>query len=107
MAVGGGAMKELKEIDPVSLGKIAAIISAIAGFIQGLFFAAFAGMMGSFGGMMGGGMMGSFRYGSYGVASIIIFPIIGAIWGFIVAVIFAVVYDIVAKRFGGVKYEAA
>ena len=89
-------MKELKVIDPMSLGKMMAIISAVIGFIVGLFSAAFAPFMAAF------NPVGA---AALGVLAIIVFPIASAIAGFVMGVIVAFVYNEVAKRYGGVKLD--
>ena len=86
-------MKELKSIEPVSLGKILAVIMAVFGFFAGI--AVAAGLSSTM------GIPGVFG----GVASIIIMPIVFAIMGFVIGIIEAFVYNVVAKRFGGVMLD--
>lgn len=89
-------MKELKAIDPMSLGKMLAVICAVIGFIVGLFSAAFAPFM---------AMWNPVGAAAFGLLAIIIFPTLFAIIGFIMGIIVAFVYNVVAKRFGGVKLD--
>ena len=89
-------MKELKSIDPMSLGKMMAIISAVIGFIAGLFSAAFAPFA---------AMWNPVGAAALGLLAIIVVPIVSAIAGFVLGVIVAFVYNEVAKRFGGVKLD--
>ena len=86
-------MKELKAIEPVSLGKILAVIMAVFGFFVGI--AVAVGLSSTW------GVPGVFG----GVASIIVMPIVFAIMGFVIGVIEAFVYNIVAKEFGGVMLD--
>jgi hypothetical protein len=86
-------MKELKAIEPVSLGKIMAVILAVFGFFAGI--AAAVGLSSTL------GVPGAFG----GVAAIIVMPIVFAIMGFVIGVIEAFVYNIVAKKFGGVMLD--
>ena len=86
-------MKELKAIEPVSLGKILAVIMAVFGFFAGI--AVAVGLSSTL------GVPGVFG----GVASIIVMPIVFAIMGFVIGVIEAFVYNIVAKKFGGVMLD--
>jgi len=87
-------MKELKAIEPVSLGKILAVIMAVFGFFAGI--AVAIGISPAL-----GGVPAVFA----GVASIIVMPIVFAIMGFVIGVIEAFVYNIVAKKFGGVMLD--
>jgi hypothetical protein len=89
-------MKEHKSIDPMSLGKILAIISAVMGFLAGLFGAAFSPFM---------AMWNPVGAAALGLLAIIVFPIVFAIMGFIMGIIIAFVYNIVAKKFGGVMLD--
>jgi len=83
---------ELKAIDPVSYGKIMAILGIIIGFIQGAMLAAFAAAFSFIPGL-----------GGFGVASIIVLPIVYAIMFFIGAIIGAVIYNLIAGAVGGIK----
>lgn len=89
-------MKELRAIDPMSLGKMMAIIDAVIGFIVGLFSAAFAPFM---------AMWNPVGAAALGLLAIIVFPIVFAIVGLIAGIIIAFIYNEVAKRFGGIKLD--
>jgi len=89
-------MKELKAIEPVSLGKMLAILSAVIGFIMGLFGAAFAPFA---------TMWGPMGAAALGLLAIIVFPIVFAVMGFIMGIIVAFVYNVIAKRFSGVMVD--
>lgn len=90
-------MKEIKRMDVLSVGKIYAITMAIIGFIGGIIIA-LVGSAATFGrpGMLGAG---------FGVASIIIFPILYGILGFIIGIIGAAIYNLVAGWVGGIKID--
>jgi len=92
----------LTRIEPMSLAKVYAVLGALYGLLVGLPIACFMSMMGSaieqYGGS-GGGM------GGVGLAAIIIYPIMGAIGGFIGGIITAFVYNLVAGWVGGVEME--
>jgi hypothetical protein len=91
-------MKELKAIDPMSLGKVLAILMAVFGFISGLFAAAGMGYATSY-------IAGPIGGAAVGILAIIVFPVVFAILGFIAGIITAFVYNIIAKRFGGVMLD--
>src|SRR4030043_2112511 len=87
-------MRELKAIDPMSLGKILAVIMAVFGFIAGIFVAAgLSTARGPFPGVFGG------------IAAIILMPIAFGIMGLIIGIIEAWVYNVVAKNIGGAKRD--
>lgn len=92
-------MKTLKKIDPMSYAKISGVMGAVIGLIMGLTFSSLSGFLSIFGaeaaGMMGG----------LGLLSIMVFPILYAIMGFISGLIGAFIYNIVAGYVGGVKVD--
>lgn len=89
-------MKELKSVDPMSLGKMLAVIYAVIGFIMGLVSAAFAPFM---------AMWNPMGAAAFGLLAIIIFPVLFAVIGLLMGIIVAFVYNAVAKRFGGIKLD--
>ncbi|HJX70701.1 MAG TPA: DUF3566 domain-containing protein [Bacteroidales bacterium] len=91
-------MKEIKRMDVLSVGKIYALTMAIIGFIAGIIIALIGGAITTFDrpGMWGAGL---------GIASIIILPIVYAIFGFLLGIIGAALYNLIAKWVGGIKIE--
>ncbi|MCX6814091.1 MAG: hypothetical protein NTY20_00340 [Candidatus Aenigmarchaeota archaeon] len=89
-------MKELKSIEPMSLGRMLAVIYAVIGFIAGLISAAFTPFM---------AMVNPVGAAAFGLLAIIIFPILFAVIGFVMGIIVAFVYNVVAKRYGGIKLD--
>ena len=98
----GGKMI-LKKIGVLSLAKIQAILMAIFGFIMilfsGIVFSLFGGQMAAY-------------YDTAGIAmppfqwiSLILTPAIYAIIGFISGAVIALLYNLVAKKFGGIKLD--
>ena len=90
------ALKEIKAIDIMSLAKMSAILSAIAGFIFGIFAAAGLSMMAPTAGIPGFG---------FGILAIVAFPILYGIVGLICGAIVAIVYNLVAEKIGGIKID--
>jgi hypothetical protein len=84
----------IKRIDPMSFAKLNGVMYAAIGLILGLFFALVGRGFGA------GGMMGSF-----GMAAIIVLPIIYGVFGFVATAIFAMIYNLVAGWVGGIKLE--
>lgn len=121
----------IKRIDVVSAGKVTAIIAAVIGFIYGVFLAIlsllFSGLVSSIGslaslptgslpsGVLPAGALslpslptglGSI-FGLIGILAIVILPILFAIVGFIVGVVGAAIYNVIAARLGGIEVETA
>ena len=87
---------EFKQFDVMSVAKVTAAIMAIFGFIAGIMVAAFGTAAAIF---AGAGALGA----GFGIASIVIFPVMMAIYGFVIGAVSAFLYNIVAKRIGGIK----
>ena len=79
----------LKRIDPLAAAKLEAVIFAIFGLLVGVFMSAFSAVIGF----------------PYGAISIIILPIIYGIGGFIVGAIGAFLYNVIADKIGGLKFD--
>ncbi len=91
----------IKRIDPMSCAKISGALNVILGLIIGSFvaLASLAGVGRSASGIGGGfGML-------FGVASIIILPIVYGVIGFVGSLIAAAIYNALARAVGGVVIE--
>jgi hypothetical protein len=97
-------MQEIKKLDILSVAKIEGAMGAVFGFIAGLFMAAIGMAFFGFAGMAGTEIP---RAASifFGVAAIIVVPIVYAILGFIGGIIVAFIYNVLAGWIGGVKIE--
>ncbi len=108
---------EFKKIDLMSAGKVSAGIHAILGFIAGLVVASLIGgllvwlpvvvpsSLQTAGASQQLIANVGFISGAAGLSAIVIFPIAGAILGFLWGVILAFLYNIVAERIGGIEVE--
>lgn len=90
-------MQKLNKIGVLSLAKINAVIGAILGLIWGIFAAILGTTIAVLGGL--GALAG------LGLWSIIVFPIIYALVGFVGGAIGAFLYNLVAGWIGGVEVE--
>ncbi len=94
----------VKSLGLFSLAKIMGIIYAFLGFIAGLFFSFFV-LMGAF--------LGSVLEDSpeplvgivFGVGSVVLFPILYGVLGFIGGIVIAGIYNLTAKWVGGLEIE--
>ena len=90
-------MQKVKRIGVLSLAKILGILYAIFGLIVGALFALFP-LIG-----LSADETGLF----FGTASIIIFPILYGIMGFIGGIITAFFYNLIVGKVGGLEVELA
>jgi len=88
-------MKEIKEIDVMSLAKVSTTMGVVFGFLFGILLAIGATMPG----------MPTMIGGVIGIAAIVVLPIVYGIVGFIWGIIIAIVYNFIAKKIGGVKIK--
>jgi hypothetical protein len=85
----------IRNINPVQYAIVNAVLLALLGFILGIFFGLFSSAMGAL--APGGGGM------NFGWLSIIIFPIMYGVLGFIGGLITAFIYNLVAGWTGGIE----
>jgi len=88
-------MKKITRIAPKSLAKMFGALYAIMGFIAGIFFSLAALVMAA------SGEMG----GLFGLAAIILLPLLYGVLGLIFGYITALLYNLIAKRMGGIEFE--
>ncbi|MEK7158256.1 MAG: hypothetical protein AAB733_01640 [Patescibacteria group bacterium] len=87
-------MYEIKHIDPMSFGKIQAMIMGVAYLIGGILFG------------LGGMMMDTGVVGTWVIfAAMAAGAVIGAILGFFIGVVGAGIYNIAVRWIGGIKLE--
>ena len=91
---------ELKSIDAVSCGKLLGLMYAIIGLIIGGL-AAIASLLGAAGPQAQGGGNAVMILGA-GVGSLVIFPFLYGILGFIGGIVSAFIYNFVAGLIGGI-----
>ncbi len=89
--------KTIEAIPAIPLALMLGAINAVIGFVFGIIFAIFSAAITSL------LPSGSGLVVVFGLWSIIAMPIIGFIAGFIQGLIFAVVYNFLAPRIGGIK----
>ncbi|MCP3683047.1 MAG: hypothetical protein GY861_10185 [bacterium] len=97
-------MQELKKIDPISAGKIYGIMMVIFGVLIGLIYALYFIIMGavlSF----GADSVTGITMIIIGVAIAVAAPVMYGIIGFLSGIIGAAIYNLVAKKIGGLKVE--
>lgn len=100
-------MKILSRIDPLSVMKVGGIIYGCLGLLIGVVFAIFFSIGAMVGNVSGqenfpfAGAMGVV----FGLLAVIIIPIFYGVLGALMAGLMAVLYNFVARRFGGVILE--
>jgi len=88
-------MKKITRINPKSLAKVFGALYAIMGFIGGLIFA-LIGIVTAASGQMGG---------LFGLVSLLLLPLLYGMMGLVFGYITALLYNLIAKKIGGVEIE--
>lgn len=100
-----GSWVTLKNVDVLSAAKIGAVLGVIVGLLEGLVF----GFVGALFSQLPTTATTTMFNGDFGLlfggAAIILFPILGAIGGFILTAIYAFVYNLISGWIGGIKVE--
>lgn len=94
----------LKRIGVLSCGKVSGLLYGIMGLIIGAFVTLFA-LLGAAIGAASSGSNEAWLGALFGVGAIIIFPIFYGVLGFIIGIISAALYNLVAGFAGGVEIE--
>ncbi|HVN73339.1 MAG TPA: hypothetical protein VMT44_01960 [Methanoregula sp.] len=92
-------MTVIKSVEIMSWAKIHALFGIVFGLIYGIIFGVILTAVGV--GMDRGGMT------AFGIASVVIFPIIFGIMAFIGGAIVAFLYNVFAGKIGGIQVELA
>ncbi|MGZ3499483.1 MAG: hypothetical protein ACXWNK_02800 [Vulcanimicrobiaceae bacterium] len=87
-------VSRIRNIAVVQYAIVSGLLYAIIGLIAAVFYLLFGGMMSA--------VMPGIR-GGFGFASIVVFPILYFVGGFIFGMVFAVLYNLVAGWTGGVE----
>ena len=91
----------IKRVGPLSCAKIAAALYAVIGLVAGVF-VSLAAMAGAFAANEeAAGALGII----FGVGSIVVLPIMYACIGFVMTLIVAIVYNVLASAVGGVEVD--
>ena len=94
-------MAVLKKVGVLSMAKLEAILMAIFGLVYGIFFAA----VGTIASYVAGSTAVAGLFAGFGILSIVIFPVLFAIFGFISGAIGAFLYNLIAGWIGGIEME--
>ena len=95
---------EVKKIQVIPTALTLSVISAVLGFIYGMLFAIGAGSIGALAGIMG--MEGVMGMAGLGALMIVILPIANFISTFILVALASIIYNFIAEKIGGIKFEA-
>ena len=93
----------IRRVDPLSVGKIAAVLQALMGLLFGAILLLIRMAGATFAGEAGEG--GPFVGLLFGAGAIVVLPIFYGVLGFIFAVIGAALYNVLAGIVGGVRIE--
>ncbi|HEV8600055.1 MAG TPA: hypothetical protein VGQ69_11890 [Gemmatimonadales bacterium] len=87
----------IKRIEPVQCAKMAGTLYALLGFIIGLIFSLFA--------LTGGAAAGLPFGAAFGIGAVILLPLLYGCIGFIMSLIMAAFYNLVAGWVGGLEIQ--
>ena len=90
-------MQELKQFDVMSVGKVNAIVTGVIGLVVAVVYLCLGMIMAAVTGELMAGIIFIF----IGVAA----PIGYALMGFLMGLLIAWVYNVVARRYGGIRFE--
>jgi len=95
----------VKRVSPLSCAKIAGVLYAIMGLIFGAFVSLFAILGAAVApyGEGGAGMMGAM----FGIGAVVLLPIMYGCLGFVMTLLTAALYNMVAGMVGGVEIDVA
>ncbi|KYK28292.1 MAG: hypothetical protein AYK19_21075 [Theionarchaea archaeon DG-70-1] len=96
-------MQEIKKIGVFSMAKIEAALGAVIGFIVGIIWAIIAVFVRGFAEVAGAPMRTAGPI--FGVAAIVIMPLLYAVIGFIGGALIAFLYNVIAGWIGGIEIE--
>ena len=88
-------------VGPLSFAKISGVVYALVGLIAGACFSLVSLVGGLAGAKAGMAPFGMF----FGVAAIVVFPIMYGVGGFVFSLIGAALYNLVASKVGGVELQ--
>ena len=91
-------MVTVRRIDPVSLAKTYAAVSGVLSLCVALPVGCAFSVIGA---AADGGALGA----GFGLFALVVYPVMGVVFGFIGGFLFAVVYNLVADRVGGIELE--
>ncbi len=99
-----GSKAKLRRLGVLSVAKLEAVIFAVVGLIEGIFFAIISASIASAAGALGVAT-GLEIFTGLGLLSIVIMPIAFGILGFIAGAIGAFLYNLIAGWVGGIEME--
>ncbi len=97
-------MTIVKKVGPISLAKLQGVGGVILGLIMGILFTVVGGVASQFA-EKATGSSASLGIAGFGAASIIIFPIMYGIIGFVSGLVSGWIYNVVAGWVGGIQIE--
>jgi hypothetical protein len=93
----------IQRIDPGSLSKVLGVLYAILGVIGGVLFALMGAMGFGIGRIPGAGGLGLGV--GFGIAAVVIFPVLYGVLGFVGGWVVASLYNWIARTFGGIVID--
>ncbi len=98
-------MREIKRLDVWSVTKVSVLMYALMGLVFGLFFTLLSLMGGLFANTLSSGSMPGWYTVIYGAGAVVVLPIFYGVLGGVMAAFFAWIYNVIAARVGGIRFE--
>src|SRR5262245_54779044 len=95
----------IRRVGPLSCAKIAGLLYAIIGFILGALISLFSTVGGLLGGMAANESGGAAFGALFGIGAIVMLPIIYGCMGFVMTLVAAWIYNLLAGAVGGIQIE--
>jgi hypothetical protein len=99
------AKSVIRRLGVLSVAKLQGTLYALLGLLVGAVFAVFSLFGAALGSSMGSDHQGSIFGAALGVGAIVIFPVFYGLLGFVVGLVVAALYNLVAGLTGGVEIE--
>jgi hypothetical protein len=99
------AKSVIRRLGVLSVAKLQGTLYALLGLLVGAVFALFSLFGAALGSSMGSDHQGSIFGAALGVGAIVIFPVFYGLLGFVVGLVVAALYNLVAGLTGGVEIE--
>jgi len=100
-------VRTISWVDPGQYAKVVAVLLGVIYLVFGLIFALFAGLFGAMIGTLPGGDVGAAIAAAFfgGLVLAVFMAVMGLVFGAIFGFIGALIYNFVASKIGGIKFE--
>ena len=98
-------MREIKKLDVWSVTRLSILMYALMGLLFGLFFSAISLGGGWWANSISQAPMPGWYTLVYGAGAVVVMPLFYGVFGGLMAALFAWLYNVIAARVGGIRFE--